>query len=255
MVSDDETALSASSVNTFLRCAYQWELAYVYKVKRPPSVRQILGIAAHEAVEVNYRQKIDTYEDLPVEDVQDAFATAYKNLVIDVEDPEEDTSKAKDSGALVISEYQKTVAPQVQPLFVEEPISFEIEGVPYSGVVDVVDHDERIRDLKTTARKPSGRGDYGLNMVGYALGYRTVHGGQEQDLILDYMVRTKEPYHYPVSNGGPTPPEAIKAFADILTTVSGSIKLGSFPPTGLSSGACSWCGYAQMCKYYKVTGK
>lgn len=252
MVIDDETTLSASSVATFLRCPKQWEYAYIYHVKRPPRVKQIVGIAAHEAVEVNYRQKIDSYEDLPVGDVQDAFSTAYDRQKVDVEAPEEDPGKAKDSGLLAVAEYHKRVSPKVQPLFVEAPVAFHIDGIPYSGVVDVVDHEERIRDLKVTSRKPSGSGDYGINMIGYALGYRMLHGGSEQDLVLDYVVRTKEPYHYPVSNGGPASPEAITAFAGIIASVSSAIKAGSFPPNGLSSGACSWCGYADICSARKV---
>lgn len=250
---DDETALSASSVNTFLRCAKQWEYAYVYRLKRPPRVKQIVGIAAHAAVEINYRQKIDTYEDLPLDDVNDAFATSYDALATEVEKPEEDPGKAKDSGVLAVTEYQKKVAPKVQPLFAEEVLTFEIDGIPYSGIVDVIDHEERIRDLKVTGRRPGGGADYGINMVGYALGYRMLHGGMEQDLILDYIVRTKEPYHYPVTNDGPASPEAIKAFAGILATISAAIKAGSFAPNGLSSGACSWCGYADICSARKVS--
>jgi hypothetical protein len=214
-------------------------------------VRQALGIAVHEAVEVNYRQKIETYEDLPVSDVQDAFATAWNRLEPEIEDPKDDPGEAKDSGVLVVEKYQEIVSPTVQPVFVEQDVAFELAGIPYSGIIDLVDHENRIRDLKVVAKKPSGRSDYALNMIGYALGYRTM-GGVEEDLILDYMVRTKVPYYNPITNNGPITQSAINAFAGVLTSVSQAIKAGSFPPNGLSSGACSWCGYQEICEAYKV---
>src|SRR5215471_2585282 len=82
---------SGSSLNTFLRCAKQWEYAYVYRFKRPPKLRMVLGAAAHFAVETDLRQKITTQVDLPVGDVLDAFSTSY-----DLESVEAEEEPAKD---------------------------------------------------------------------------------------------------------------------------------------------------------------
>jgi len=46
---DGELILSASSVGTYLRCPKQWEFAYIHKERRPPTIKQALGIASHEA--------------------------------------------------------------------------------------------------------------------------------------------------------------------------------------------------------------
>ena len=88
-------------------------------------------------------------------------------------------------------------------------------------------------------------------MVGYAIGYRHLTGGLETGIVLDHIVRTKTPYHFQVKSDGPVPDESIFSFAGIVESVHDSIQAGSFPPTGLKSGACSWCGFKRECGYYQ----
>lgn len=248
-----EQLFSASSLSTFLRCGKQWEFAYVYAIKSPPNVRMMLGLAAHEAVETNFRQKMVTRLDLPVEAVADTFSDAFDRMVDEVEeDPNETKGEAKDSGVALIEKYQEVVAPGIQPLYVEQEIQFEIDGVPWSGFIDIVDETGVVRDLKTTRRKPSAKTDYALAMTGYAVGYREMTGHIETGITLDYMVRTKTPYYYPAATEGPVSPESIATFAEVLNGVSESVQRGIFLPTGLNNGACSWCGYRMICPAFKA---
>lgn len=212
----------------------------------------VLGVAAHEAVETNYRQKLGTKLDLPISDVTDAFADAFSRLTEDVEDdPEESMGAAKDSGVTLVKEYQKVVAPTVQPLFVEQEVQFRLDSVPYTGFIDLVDQNRQVRDLKTTKRKPSDRTSYALAMTGYAVGYRQLTGHVEAGVTLDYMVRTQKPYYYPASSAGPITDVAIAGFSQILTGVSERVQRGIFLPTGLNHGACGWCGYRDICPAFK----
>lgn len=213
----------------------------------------MLGIAAHEAVETNFRQKLVTRLDLPAEDVADAFSDAFERMTEDVdEDPKETKGQAKDSGVAVVEKYQEIVAPTIQPLYVEQEIQFQIDGIPWSGFIDLVDDTGRVRDLKTTRRKPVARTDYALAMTGYAVGYREMTGNIETGITLDYMVRTKEPYYYPAATEGPVSNQSIAVFAEVLSGVSESVQHGIFLPTGLKTGACSWCGYRAICPAFKA---
>lgn len=249
----DDQVFSASSVNTYIRCGKQWEFAYVYGIKSPPSLRAVIGMAAHEAVEINYRQKMASGVDLPVDDVLDAFSDAFDRIVVDaVPDDKEATPDGKDSGIKTVDLYHREVASTVHPVLVEEQIQFKVNGVPFSGYIDLVDTRRQIRDLKTVKSKPS-RADYSLNMIGYAIGYRQAFGEQESAVQLDYVVRTKQPYYHPVPSDGPIPDTAISAFADVVTGVADAVQKGVFLPTGLNTGACSWCGYKEVCKPYKET--
>jgi hypothetical protein len=214
----------------------------------------ILGTSAHAAEEVNYKQKLETEEDLPLADVQDVFSTAFDSAVAESdhnpEDEGETPGAAKDSGIATLSVYHTTVAPHIQPLWVEHEGLIHVNEMPYSYTIDLVDTTGRVRDHKYTKRKPSEASDYRLAMIGYALGYRQETGEREQQVIVDYMVRTKTPYHWPIASSGPVPDHAISSFANILELVNEAILEGRFLPTGLSSHACSWCGYKDICPDY-----
>lgn len=250
----DLQVFSASSIATFMRCGKQWEFAYVYAIKRPPTLRAVIGIAAHEAVETNYRQKMETGVDLPVDDVKQAFSDSFeRNYTPDVAIEEDESPyEGKTSGYSVVGKYQKEVAPSIHPVMIEEQVQFKVNGIPFSGYVDLVDQNKRVRDLKTVKRKPS-KNDYALNMIGYAIGYRQKTGETENGVVLDYMVRTKDPYYHPVPSEGPVPDSAIGEFADVVTSVQSAVSKGVFIPTGLSNNACSWCGYRDICGPFKRT--
>lgn len=256
----EPVVLSGSSLNTFLRCGRQWELAYVYRLKRPPSLKMALGTAGHAAAEIDMRQKMTSGTDLPLDEVLDAFRDAFAEETVDSpEVPEKKETKPLmlDSGVEAMKVWHKDVAPTVTPIMVEEPVQFSIatgDGPvrPYSGTVDLVDDTEKIRDWKFVGKKPDPHsGEYVLNMTGYAIGYRKLTGKLESGVQLDHIVRTKTPYHFPIGDDKPVPDESIVAFADIVESVGGSIDKGAFPPTGLKSGACSWCGYKRECGYYQ----
>ena len=250
-MSDFPIVLSSSSVTTFLRCGQQWYLAYVEGVKSPPTLKQARGIAVHKAVEVNMAQKIDSFTDLPVADMIDAYSTSYDDVGSDGFDVSDKQmiGTVKDEGVKLVKLHAETVAPTIQPMFVERPVQFDLNGITFSGQVDIQDSDNRIRDTKTTARKPTGE-SYILNMTGYALAKRQLDGDVESDIVLDYLVATKSPYYLPIAAGGPVTDDQIVRFANVVESVAGSIRSGRFAPNGLVSGACSWCGYKAMCPAY-----
>lgn len=196
--------------------------------------------------------KVVTEIDLPEDYVLDVFSTAYDEQVREVHDPQEDPGAAKDQGIRLVSLQHNEVAPGIQPVLVEAPIQFEINGMVYSGTLDFSDSRGRVRDWKTTARKPSNPNSYQLAMTGYALGYRELTGETETDIQLDFFVRykKKEPAYYPIPAGGPVPDRAIAIFADTVARAHDAIMAGRFVPNGLASNACSWCGFRDICPYY-----
>ena len=250
----EPVVLSGSSLNTFLECAALWELTYVRSLKRPPSLKMALGTSGHAAAEVDLTQKITTHRDLPEDIILDAFRDSFvKESHDSPELPAKKETKAVflDSGIAAMKVWHKDVAPTVQPTMVEEPVQFRINSIPYSGTIDLVDDQERVRDWKFVGKKPSPRDQkYVLNMTGYAIGYREKTGLVEKGVILDHIVRTQQPYHFPVESKTPVPDESIFAFADIIKTSHDAIQAGSFPPTGIRSGRCSYCPFrGQECRY------
>lgn len=219
-------------------------------MKSPPTLKQARGIAVHRAVETNMAQKVITRYDLPVDDMADAYVTSFNEMAPEIEEGRHEIGAYTDSGVKLVRLHAKTVAPTIQPKWVEKPVQFAINGIPFSGQVDILDDANRVRDTKTTAAKPRGE-SYVLNMTGYALAYRQETGEIETDTVLDYLVATKTPYYMPVAAGGPVDDASIIRFAGIVETVHAAIQAGRFVPNGISSGACSWCGYKNICPAYE----
>lgn len=250
--------LSASSISTFMRCEQQWYYAYVEKIRRPPSVRQAIGLAGHAGIAHNMTQKIMSYADEPLDVVLDVFSDEYDELAQDgLEETEtENTAKGKDSGLLTLKVAHLEVAPKIQPVMVEQPVQFEVDGIPYSGYLDLVDDKRRVRDSKFVGKKPGGVNvQYATAMTGYAVSVRQLTGEIESEVVLDYFVRTKKPYHLPVASGGPIEDSAIRFFAKLVKDVNRRIQDGVFLPTGLTHQACGWCGYRDICPAYRKEGK
>lgn len=255
-------ALSASSINTFLRCGRQWFYAYVAGIKSPPSLKAARGIAVHSAVELNMSQKIETRTDLPMADVLDAYSDSYEREIDDGFQvrPDEDPGEIKDAGVGLVKVYHTEVAPDIQPAIVEKPVRFKINGQDYTGQIDLGEmvpinlHGEPeyrmlLRDTKTTSRAPDPS-QYMLNMTGYALSSRQELGEEEAGVVFDYLVATKKPRYEPIRSG-PVTDEQVRAFATVVGDVSEAIKAGKFVPNGLTArGVCDWCGYQDICTAY-----
>lgn len=260
-IADGGLILSASSVATFLRCGKQWEFAYVWKERRPPTVKQALGIAAHEAYDHDLVAKLATGDNLPEDLVLDVFSTSYDKQALEFESPDEDPGKAKDQQVRVVRKYHTELAPLIEPVMVEESFVITVNGLDYSGTLDLasihwIDQERsqvKVRDWKNTAAKPSDGGNYTMGMVGYALGYRALTGDVEDAVQIDYLVRYKKqkPGYFPISSGGPVSRAAIESFAQTLREVHDAIMAGRFVPNGLQNNACSWCGYRDICPAYK----
>lgn len=248
----DPLVLSGSSLNTFMNCAKQWEYAYVQRIKRPPRLKMLLGTAAHTAVEKDLLHKIETGEDLPREEVVDTFRDEFVSLSADSDDDTDDPGALTDSGIKTIGVWRDVVAPATRPKHVELHVQYKLNGIVIDGTLDEVEEDDLIRDWKFTGKTPDRRGgQYLLNMIGYGIGYRQLTGKVESGIQLDFMVRLKQPKHVPVVSG-PIPDESIHAYAGIVDSVVRSIEAGLFPANGLRSGACSWCGYRDICPAFRA---
>jgi len=155
---------SPSSLAMFQRCPRQWQERYLHGRKERPAEAPVIGIGLHHAAEVNFKQKIDSHEDIPLATLLDYYNSAFP-VVVDQEQEKAgeevawDTSaeKAQKRGELMLAGYQNTVAPRIQPTDVELNISVDLGlPVPVEGRFDV-ERDETVIDIKSgkqAQRKP-----------------------------------------------------------------------------------------------------
>lgn len=147
--------ISHSQIEMWHRCPRQWEYRYVHGLKIPPSGALVEGGCYHKALEVNFRQKVNTYQDLPVDDCLDAFSTEWEARLAEEElvvwerlGPGE----VKDEGYGLVREYMLSISPEVQPTKVEERHVSEIGDVKLFLVCDLEDEDKKVIDHKTSSK-------------------------------------------------------------------------------------------------------
>ena len=218
-----ELVLSSTSADAYRRCGWMFYLEYVEVVPQAQNVRAAVGIAAHAAVEWYYRHRLRgaSHDELwfQMEEIFDVFDAALTFELLAVAEPEEDTDKAAASGRRTVEAYIEDVAADQEPLYVEAPLRFDVNGIPYSIHPDLITKDLIVRDLKIKRSKPRDPGVYAFQQNGYAIGTRILTGRKEKDVVLDVMIRLlrDRPYHAPISNGGPISDYAEKLFATQLS--------------------------------------
>jgi hypothetical protein len=263
----DPTILSGSSLNTWNECPKEWEYVYLWRLERPPSYKMALGTAAHYAVEIamKWRLEHDSYPELTY--WLAAFEESWNIETVDAKPrnakPEEQAGPHKDSGIRCITFYAADIAPAIIPYAVEMPIRFTINGWVWTGTADLLedlrtyypDNPEpdlriRLRDHKFTSKRPDNPRRYRWPMIGYAIGLRKELGIIEDDVQLDYIIRNKKPVHFPVSTGGPVTGQDILDLAQEIEDAMEAIQRGSFPALGPKTGACNWCPFWDICPSY-----
>lgn len=189
--------LSPSQVNLFLECPAKWYYKYLLELPTPMTSSLALGRAVDEALSYNFRQKAETRQDLPAGDVLEAFSCAFAEQIAQAELAEgESADDLHDLGQQLVERYLVELAPDVQPALVERdgervpavqlPVAGQIAGVRVQGIIDLIDEDGTVVDLKTAGRRlPGIPPDYRLQLATYC---RFTGARQGR---LDCMVKTK----------------------------------------------------------------
>lgn len=247
-VSCDEPHLSVTQLKMYLRCPLQYFFRYVCGLKVPPTSGLTLGRTIHEALGENYRQKLQSYEDLPIEQVTDVFSDywdreAKETVFANGEKP----GKLKDDGIGLLKAYFKDVAPNVQPIEVEKEFLIEtgVTKLPLKGYIDLIDDEAQIVDHKTTKRSfPTDSAEKDLQLTAYSMAYRTLYGHKESGVRLDVMVRNKQPKIQQLY--GARTQADIDRFLRLAQQVEHSINAEAFYPN--ENFMCGNCGYGEMCE-------
>lgn len=208
-----------------------------------------LGSCFHTGVAHNYRQKVESREDLPVEEVLDAFDTHFNLAKEDTDWGEEKPEDTKDRGIGALKLYHQIVAPMTQPAEVEQAFSMSFQSVDwtFSGIIDVFDQHNIVIETKTTSRKPSQpKNDHKLQTYAYATAQKK-KANSTISARIDYAVAVAKPdivsYDFPVNDTDQ------EFFLNLLSRVARAIELEIWIPAR-SGILCSrkWCGYWNECE-------
>jgi len=148
--------LSPSQAKLFLSCSAKWAFQYLLNLASPKTGALLQGSAVHEAIAENFRQKIETHQDLPAAGVSAVYSEAWAALREETEfRDDEDEGQLKAEGEQLARLYIDEAAPSIEPTAVELPVEGTIGGVHVRGYVDLLDVDGRVIEIKTRRQKAS----------------------------------------------------------------------------------------------------
>ena len=245
--------LSPTQISMFLRCPKQWAYRYVEGLKIPPSGAMVLGSAYHEGLAERFNYVLDRKEQPELQLALDAFSESFErikseHLVFEDEEVlpfdeikwETDPGELKDIGVKLLTAYEKSIAPKITPLTVEEKDIFICEGVPIHIVTDLVT-ERKVIDHKVKARRFS-EDDLRQNIQATAY-----YMAKQKPLEFHVALKTRQPA-IEIQQTHRDGQETV-FFAELVTKVWQSIQSGIFPPNPIGW-HCNekWCGYWHLCK-------
>jgi PD-(D/E)XK nuclease superfamily protein len=240
-----EITLSPSSVATF---AYDCQVKFLYRklLELPEAIDsgRALGSAVHRALAENFRDKLETHEDLPTDGVIAIYRNALEEELERAElQPDENAYELSDTGEALVRVYMDQAAPLIQPRAVEMPVAGVIGGVAVHGYVDLLDVDGRVIDIKTAAKKPSKLS--AANRLQLAT-YTMLAPGASGEVRLDTVTKTKTVALHQQS--ATITPADREATARLYSLTRDAIASGLFIPNRASF-LCSrkHCGFWERC--------
>lgn len=257
--------LSPSQMAMFDKCPEQWRRVHLEGHRSPPGIAAIRGRGVHAGAEVNYRQKIESHADMPEGDVVGAAVAAYESDIVKGEFvlTNDEVSRGsgrvigeyKDATARLAGLYRQAVAPQYQPVMVEQKVMVPLNGADRDllCVIDLADDKDRIADMKTAGRaKRQDEVEHSTQLTFQAAAFRVQTGRDPSDVRLNVLVDTKKPYTQTlVSTRGEADYQVL---LNRVNTMLAVIKAGAFPPAPVGAWWCAkkFCGFAAdgSCPYF-----
>jgi len=240
--------ISPTQINMYLRCPASYYYRYVCGMVLPPKSALTKGRAVHKGQEHNYRQKIESYQDLPLHEVKEVTAAAFEAEQDLTEfEPDEKPGQVKDEAVTLAALYHQEVAPKTQPFLVEEKVEVPLAGTTLLGFIDLLDNRGYIHDTKTASRTPSeDSAAKNLQLSAYSLAHRYLMGIPEAGVRLDYLVQARNPKV--VTLEAKRTERDIQRFTAIAERVVAAINAGVFYPNP-DNFLCSekHCGYWKIC--------
>jgi hypothetical protein len=224
---EEKPHISISQINEYLDCSAYYMFHRVWRVQVPSKSFLTIGKVVAKAQEFNFKQKIESKVDLPIEQILKVAIEEFDGLIINTawtDEEKEHIDDIRNSTLDLIRLYMKYISPKIQPQYVEEKILVELPELkmPVIFIPDVIDINGIIHDTKTSAKSPTGMitlgtlfeeekstkkkneakeddkpkftdADSSFQLTGYCLGYKQLTGKMPTGVQLDFLVKNKNP--------------------------------------------------------------
>lgn len=248
--------ISVSRVNCYLGCPLQYRFRYVDQLPPPwRSAALVFGSSVHAAVEWFHRERMVGRTPTPDQVVDIFVADWYAQNLEPIVFPEKETADTlKEKGRALVALYVDSAGGSL-PAAVEEwfeldlvdPETGQAFDIRLRGIVDLIEQDGTLVDLKTAARQlDSGSLARHLQLSTYALA-NYLQTGRIPALRLDSLLKTKAARF--------TQQPTTRTLEDLVWTarliagVVEAIERGSFFPN--PSWRCTECEYFAHCQKWR----
>ena len=220
----------------------------------------VMGKSAHKTEEKNFLQKIETKEDIPLEEIKTTFSDIWDTEKYSIAwTPEELNNSSpkkaegifKDKGISLVSVFHIEQAPQIFPVQVEDKFTVEFIGdfPNLTGRIDRIDVNDEIAELKFVSKSPQTddiKNDIQLTI--YDLGFRSKYNRKPSRLKKQWAISTKEPKTI-TQVCEPRSEDKINRLLFRLERAITGIKKGVFQPAPINAWWCNqkWYGYYLTC--------
>ena len=256
--------LSPTQLSMFLGCAAAYYQRYILGRKTPPGIALAMGTGLDEAANVNFIQKQATRVDLPLEEFEDAAATAFERrirqdgLLLTREDMSRGSdlviAEAKDKTVEIARKLGECVAPLIQPVGVQLTVEFMRDanpGVVHFGKIDVMDETHDVIDVKSSANRwAKEKASSQVQPTFYINGVKETLNADPKRFLYHIITKGKKPVHQVVETFRDE--SDLIALDESVKTMVNMRNAGLFPPCDPDGWRCGpkWCGfYLAGCKY------
>lgn len=194
--------ISASQVSSFLACPLGYKKRYINWEKTAIHWVEymVYWTAVHAVLEKNYKQKIESRKDLPIEELIEYWHEIFKELLNKEnkkfsEDIIDWLTKAWEKS---IKLYMREVAPEIQPIASEQKfkITSEKYWITILWYIDLITEDGYIIDFKTVWASKSrmytqNYVDNLMQLTMYSIAYRKMYKKTEKWVRIEALKRLK----------------------------------------------------------------
>ncbi len=256
--------LSPTQLDMFARCGEQYRRRYIEGETIPPGIALAVGSGYHAGAATNFKQKIESHEDLPEAEIVEAAVAGFEAEVAGgLSFTEEESSRggsivigdAKDSVAVLAELHAAEQAPDYQPVMVERGVRISLPRATHDilGYLDLVDDKRRVVDFKSAnKKKPQSEADSSTQLTYYAAAYQSLTGEPASEVRLDTAVKKAKPERQVLVSARTS--ADFQVLSNRIDAMLQSIHAGIFSPAPTGAWWCSqrFCGYAATCPFYNA---
>lgn len=232
---DFDRVIRPSSLPSFADCArrqaarsYPALIRYAgYELRElPTSIGAHVGSGVHAAVKVSLETKMQTGGDLGSDkDAHEAAVTEFDRRCTEEGVAWDGTTDNRNTAIRQLRRmsgaYRRTIAPEVEPLIVEERVEADVgDGWVISGQLDTLTASPgALRDLKSGVRRRSNLQQYGTYVLLFG-----AHRYEAKSIVEDYVARVRLDHEQPPPESHPIPvPEAIAEAWEMIGEVKRAV--------------------------------